>query len=280
MIMKNKIRKLVIGLALLLFGLIPAVLVYFFVESSAPEPETDFINNHSVGEAVISERILYSEEVELRDVYSTRYSLKDGREAEVQIWDPYAEEIFKKDQKVILYYSTAHGMRIMDPISHAYRQVSILRDQSYHPFHLVDLIYSKLTKVYVSPPEEAIAYYETMSLWQCEIRRMEELILNAKNVTPEVRAQVLAMQKHRTEYLNRYYELTCYARECMPRGNGHWEYMDSREYNYRAYRDFAMQLCIMGHYLNNYDHPGADEQHRLLDERIAREDAEAAKIPK
>lgn len=261
------------------FVLLPAVLIYYFVGNSKPKRETDFIDDHCIAEAVVSKRILYSEEVILVDLYSTIYVLKDGREAEVQIWDQFAPEIFQKGKKVILYYSTSEGMRIIDPISRVYRQVSIMRDQSKHPFHLIDLIYLKLCEVYNTPVDEARAFYEATSLWQCEIQRMEKLLLTAKNVTPEIQEEVRLMQKHRTEYLNRYYELTCHIREYgMPRGNGHWEYMDSREYNYRAYRDFAIQLCIMGQYLNNYNHPDAGEQYKLLDGRDALEKAKVKKV--
>ena len=260
-------------------ALLPAVLIYFLVGNSEPKPETDFIDDHCIAEAAASERILYSEEVILVDLYSTRYAFKDGREAEVQIWDLFAPEIFHKGQKVILYYSTSDGMRIIDPISRVYRQVSVMRDKSKHPFHLIDLIYLKLSEVYNTPVDEALAFYEATSLWQCEIQRMEKLLLTAKNVTPELCEQVQSMKKHRTEYLNWYYKLTCHVREYgMPRGNGHWEYMDSREYNYRAYRDFAIQLCIMGQYLNNYNYPDATEQHKLLNARDAREKAEAKKV--
>lgn len=257
---------------LVLVGLLPAVLIYVFDSSPWAESENDFLKGYP--RAVMSERILYSEEVVLGSLYYNQYMLEDGRRIEVQIWDWEGPEIFKKNQKVLLCYSTAGGMRITDPVSRAYRQVSLIweNDKSGPPTHLIDLIFKRSTKIYDSPINEAMVFYDALPLWQCEINRMENFILTAKNTPDEIREQVLGMRKLRTQYLNRFYCLTEGATNfSMSKGNGHWESMDSIMFNYRAYRDFAMQLCIMGQYLNNYNYPGADEQRRLLEQEYAQE---------
>ena len=244
---------------LILVGLLPAVLIYAFVGSSWAESENKFLEG--TPEALISERILYSEEVTLKVTAFTNYVLMDGRCVQVQLWEECYPDIFKDGQKLILYYSTAYGMRIMDPATHNYRQVSVIRDKQDHPFHLIDILFQKSAEINFATCNQSIPFWETLPLWQCEIRRMENLLLNAKNTPPEMRERILKMKKFRTAYLDQLYSLTSDAVEYgRPHGTGHQEAMDYKEYNYRAYRDFALQLCMMGQYLNNYDYPSGHEQ--------------------
>lgn len=271
--MNKKLRLILTGLGWLLVGLVPAILVQFFVGGSAPKPETEFLEG--TPEALISERVLYSEEVTLKVTAFTNYVLMDGRCVQVQLWEEFHPDIFKEGQKLILYYSTAQGMRIMDPVTHNYRQVSVIRDKQDQPFHIIDILFQKSAEVNFATCNQSIPFWETLPLWQCEIRRMENLLLNAKNTPPEMHERILKMRKFRTAYLDQLYRLTSEAVGYgLTHGTGHQEAMDYKEYNYCAYRDFALQLCMMGQYLNNYNYPGWEEQRRMLDEL---EKAEAAK---